>query len=96
MSAQNTCGCSIDFSSGSGLHARREGFILWIHMDTHRIDNPYSGETVAERRFLTDALARHHGNVSRAAEEMGMYRQHLQLKLVEHKIDPATFRRRLE
>ena len=55
MSAQNTCGCSIDFSSGSGLHARREGFILWIHMDTHRIDNPYSGETVAERRFLTDA-----------------------------------------
>ena len=24
-------------------------------MDTHRIDNPYSGEMVAERRFLGDA-----------------------------------------
>jgi len=24
-------------------------------MDTHRIDNPYSGETVAERRYLGDA-----------------------------------------
>jgi len=24
-------------------------------MDTHRIDNPYTGELVAERRFLGDA-----------------------------------------
>ena len=24
-------------------------------MDTHRIDNPYSGETVAERRYLREA-----------------------------------------
>jgi acyl-CoA reductase-like NAD-dependent aldehyde dehydrogenase len=24
-------------------------------MDKHRIENPYSGETVAERRFLGDA-----------------------------------------
>jgi DNA-binding NtrC family response regulator len=47
-----------------------------------------------ERQFITDALARHHGNVSKAAEEMGMYRQHLQVKLGEYGIDPETYRRR--
>src|SRR5262249_50737691 len=47
-----------------------------------------------ERRFIADALARHHGNVSKAAEDMGMYRQHLQLKLSEYGIDPETYRRR--
>jgi DNA-binding NtrC family response regulator len=47
-----------------------------------------------ERQFIADALARHHGNISKAAEEMGMYRQHLQLKLGEYGIDPETFRRR--
>jgi DNA-binding NtrC family response regulator len=45
-----------------------------------------------ERRFITDALARHQGNVSRAAEEMGMYRQHLQVKLAEYGIDADEFR----
>jgi two-component system, NtrC family, response regulator AtoC len=47
-----------------------------------------------ERRFITEALARHQGNVSRAAEDMGMYRQHLQLKLAEYGIDADSFRTR--
>jgi len=47
-----------------------------------------------ERRFIEDALARHQGNISRAAEEMGMYRQHLQLKLAEYEIDAERFRQR--
>jgi DNA-binding NtrC family response regulator len=46
-----------------------------------------------ERRFISDALARHRGNISKAAEEMGMYRQHLQLKLSEYGIDASAFRR---
>jgi len=49
-----------------------------------------------ERRFILAALERHHGNVSKAAEEMGMYRQHLQLKLGEYGIDPERYRRRPE
>ncbi|HZR82680.1 MAG TPA: sigma-54 dependent transcriptional regulator [Candidatus Binatia bacterium] len=47
-----------------------------------------------EREFITEALARHHGNISKAAEEMGMYRQHLQGKLAEYGIDAATFKAR--
>jgi DNA-binding NtrC family response regulator len=47
-----------------------------------------------EREFIADALARHRGNVSRAAEEMGMYRQHLQVKLAEYGIDPTVYRGR--
>jgi DNA-binding NtrC family response regulator len=46
-----------------------------------------------ERQFIREALARHHGNISRAAEEIGMYRQHLQLKLAEYAIDPAEFKK---
>jgi DNA-binding NtrC family response regulator len=45
-----------------------------------------------ERQFIADALERHRGNISKAAEEMGMYRQHLQLKLAEYGIDPAVYR----
>jgi len=45
-----------------------------------------------ERQFIVDALARHHGNISKAAEDIGMYRQHLQLKLAEYGIDPAVYR----
>ncbi len=45
-----------------------------------------------ERQFFTTALERHHGNVTRAAEEVGMYRQHLQVKLGKLGIDPADFR----
>jgi len=47
-----------------------------------------------ERQFITDALARHQGNISKAAEDMGMYRQHLQLKLSEYGIDADQFRQR--
>ena len=36
-----------------------------------------------EREFLTAALARNNGNVSRTAEEIGMYRQNLQQKIRE-------------
>ncbi len=45
-----------------------------------------------ERTFICSALRRHGGNVTRAAEEMGMYRQHLQMKLSKLDIDPKTFR----
>jgi DNA-binding NtrC family response regulator len=47
-----------------------------------------------ERQFIADALERHRGNISKAAEEMGMYRQHLQLKLAEYGIDPGVYRGR--
>src|SRR6185369_13861790 len=46
-----------------------------------------------ERRFIADALTRHRGNISKAAEEMGMYRQHLQLKLAEYGIDAGAFKK---
>src|SRR2546425_692930 len=46
-----------------------------------------------ERRVIGEALERQHGNVSKAADELGMYRQHLQLKLAEYAIDPASYRR---
>ena len=36
-----------------------------------------------ERRFLLDALRRNHGNITRAAEEVGMYRQSFQQKMRE-------------
>jgi DNA-binding NtrC family response regulator len=47
-----------------------------------------------ERQFIHEALERHHGNISKAAEDMGMYRQHLQLKLAEYGIDAAAYRER--
>jgi DNA-binding NtrC family response regulator len=46
-----------------------------------------------ERDFLGAALARHHGNISKAAEEIGMYRQQLQQKLAELGIDAERYRR---
>jgi DNA-binding NtrC family response regulator len=36
-----------------------------------------------ERRFLTEALRRHGGNITKAAEEVGMYRQNFQQKMRE-------------
>jgi DNA-binding NtrC family response regulator len=47
-----------------------------------------------ERQFITEALSRHLGNISKAAEDMGRYRQHLQLKLADCGIDAEQFRRR--
>ena len=47
-----------------------------------------------ERQFIHEALAGHHGNISKAAEDTGMYRQHLQLKLAEYGIDAAAYRER--
>jgi DNA-binding NtrC family response regulator len=47
-----------------------------------------------EREFIEQSLARHRGNISKAAEDMGMYRQHLQVKLGEYGIDPELYRRR--
>ena len=46
-----------------------------------------------ERQFICEALERHRGNISKAAEEMGMYRQHLQIKLAEYSIDATAYRR---
>ena len=46
-----------------------------------------------ERQFICDALERHRGNISKAAEEMDMYRQHLQIKLAEYGIDAGDYRR---
>jgi DNA-binding NtrC family response regulator len=45
-----------------------------------------------ERQFICQALERHRGNISKAAEEMGMYRQHLQIKLAEYGIDATAYR----
>ena len=47
-----------------------------------------------ERQFILGALERNQGNISRTAEELGMYRQHLQLKLAEYGIDAETLRKR--
>jgi len=41
-----------------------------------------------ERRFLIDALKRNGGNITRAAEEIGMYRQSFQQKMRELGITP--------
>ena len=46
-----------------------------------------------ERDFITRALGRHRGNVTRAAEEMGMYRQQLQQKVAKLGIDLRPLRR---
>jgi DNA-binding NtrC family response regulator len=45
-----------------------------------------------ERQVIGEALERHRGNISKAAEELGMYRQHLQLKLAEYGIDPGAYK----
>jgi two-component system response regulator AtoC/two-component system nitrogen regulation response regulator NtrX len=34
-----------------------------------------------EREFISRALRRHHGNITKAAEEMGLHRQQLQQKI---------------
>ena len=47
-----------------------------------------------EREYLAAALARHHGNISKTAEDIGMYRQQLQQKLTELGMDVERFRRR--
>ena len=49
-----------------------------------------------ERQCIAEALERHQGNISRAADELGMYRQHLQLKLAEYGIEAEAFRKRSE
>jgi len=49
-----------------------------------------------ERQCIGEALERHQGNISRAAEELGMYRQHLQTKLAEYGIDAEAYRHRAE
>jgi DNA-binding NtrC family response regulator len=46
-----------------------------------------------ERQFIVEALERHQGNISKAAEEMGMYRQHLQVKLAEYGIEASAYKR---
>jgi DNA-binding NtrC family response regulator len=47
-----------------------------------------------ERRFIIEALERSQGNISKAAEDLGMYRQHLQTKLAEYGIDAASYKKR--
>ncbi|TMA97395.1 MAG: sigma-54-dependent Fis family transcriptional regulator, partial [Deltaproteobacteria bacterium] len=49
-----------------------------------------------ERQCIGEALERHQGNISRAAEDLGMYRQQLQTKLTEYGIDAEAYRRRAE
>ncbi len=45
-----------------------------------------------EKRFLTEALRRNNGNVSRTAEEIGLDRRNIQRKLKDYGISPARFR----
>ena len=45
-----------------------------------------------ERQFIEAALERNAGNISRTADEIGMYRQHLQGKLAEYGIDASSYR----
>src|SRR5207302_8407813 len=54
-SPQNAAGCSIDFFRKSGLRRGAEFRILGGAMEKHRIDNPYSGEIVAERPLLQES-----------------------------------------
>src|SRR2546422_2230355 len=49
-----------------------------------------------ERQFIGEGARGHPGNNSRAADELGMYRQHLQTKLAEYGIDAEVYRRRGE
>ncbi len=44
-----------------------------------------------EKRFLTDALKRHQGNVSHVAREIGLDRRNLQKKFKSLGIDPSEF-----
>ena len=41
-----------------------------------------------ERQFVVQALERHQGSISRTADEMGMYRQHLRLEPGRVRVDP--------
>ncbi len=47
-----------------------------------------------ERQYLAAALARHRGNISKAADDIGMYRQQLQQKLAELGMDAEQFRQK--
>jgi DNA-binding NtrC family response regulator len=47
-----------------------------------------------ERQFIEEALSRHAGNISKAAEDIGMYRQQLQDKLKDLGIDATAFKAR--
>jgi DNA-binding NtrC family response regulator len=44
------------------------------------------------RRYLIEALTRNHGNVSAAARESGLERQHFQKLMKRQGLDPKTFR----
>ncbi len=45
-----------------------------------------------ERRYLTELLREHRGNVSQTAKAAGIYRQNLQKKLRQLEIDPRDYR----
>ena len=45
------------------------------------IKSEFSTVSDFEREFLSQALRRHNGNITRAAEDVGMYRQNFQQKM---------------
>ena len=58
----------------------------------HNIFNTIRKMEKFEREFIWQALLRNRGNISKTAEELGMYRQHLQLKLHELGVDASRLK----
>lgn len=62
---------------------------------TIKLASPTQGTTLAdaistiERQMIAEALRRHHGNISRAARELGLTRRGLYLKLERYQLDVA-------
>ncbi len=59
-------------------------------MVTHRIQFQ-DAQVALERRFATQTLAATHGNVSKAADRLGIHRNTRSRKLVTYRIRPCPF-----
>ena len=64
----------------------------WLHIDIELPEDGIDLDSV-ERAVIEETLRRTRGNVSRAAEMLGLSRVALRNKLVRHRIDPHRFSR---